>query len=454
MKKQIAIRMLALLLAVLFIVPIASCGKKDENKEKEETFIAKDMKIGDQALSNVRIVYSGNDEDKAVNAADKLAAYVKEYAGVEMKTVSFAGAGEIGTDIVIGNTDLSADLTAKLKGILDYSVNFVDGKLLVCGTNEWALLGAVEQLKNDFISKGTDIPADYAVTGSAMGLQISERTKGSNFRIMTNNVWDRDKNCNKWAAIGENCSAEVRSVGFASVYMAYRPDVINFQEMSVLMISEIQKNMDNCGVHYELLYKDRLEAGDTCILYNPETVELLDSGNHAYTYGNNKNSKGYTWGYFKHKESGEFFCTISSHLWFKSDTSEPGSSEMRRKQSLEIVAIATELKDKYNCPVFFQGDLNMNTKEPGYVALLSGGFEDNYVLSKVYKDNIRGTHACSDNGFSLELDKGDYTDGAIDHMLVMNKGDAEFFTFNHVNIDFYFKLSDHLPLYTDVKLGK
>ena len=40
-----------------------------------------------------------------------------------------------------------------------------------------------------------------------------------------------------------------------------------------------------------------------------------------------------------------------------------------------------------------------------------------------------------------------------ENMLVKNLGDNEIVAFKHVVVDFFFNLSDHFPIFTDVKIG-
>lgn len=284
-------------------------------------------------------------------------------------------------------------------------------------------------------------------------MNTATNTEGANLRIMTNNVWDNKNNLPAWKDIGEDCSEEARSQGFALVYTEYLPDVVNFQEMSPTMVELILKHMKDAGVNYSLLsYASTTPKDDTCIIYNPETVTLIESGHHIYEYGSNKNSKSYTWGLFKLKSNGKRFISLSTHLWWKSEANEPGSDELRRRQAAEVVALADELIAKYDCPFFVQGDFNTKTTSTAFKEFLNGNFEMCYRAATKEKDSLRGHHKCDSSGYSNSMYSGTYLDTAIDHMLVKNKGTSEVLSFIHIVLDFYYKLSDHFPLYIDVAL--
>lgn len=284
-------------------------------------------------------------------------------------------------------------------------------------------------------------------------MDIIEKTKNANLRIMTNNVWDCINNLPDWEAMGEDCSEIVRSRGFANVYVACKPDVINFQEMTPTMVKYILEDMKELGVTYSLLsYADDNQKDDTCIIYNPETVRLIESGHHIYEYGSNKNSKSYTWGLFELKSNGKRFVSLSTHLWWKSETVHPGSNEWRRMQAAEIVALSDQVLSKFDCPIFVQGDFNTQTTSSAFKEFKEGGFKLCHDIATVFKDDLRGHHKCDKEGYSTSMYGGTYTEKAIDHMLVKFQGDAEILTFKHVVEDFYYKLSDHFPLFIDVNL--
>ena len=83
---------------------------------------------------------------------------------------------------------------------------------------------------------------------------------------------------------------------------------------------------------------------------------------------------------------------------------------------------------------------------------MNGIFEMCYKSATKEKDSLRGHHKCDSSGYSNSMYSGTYLDTAIDHMLVKNKGTSEVLSFIHIVLDFYYKLSDHFPLYIDVAL--
>lgn len=314
--------------------------------------------------------------------------------------------------------------------------------------NSPANISAVREENN-----GVSLDNGFALSGSAYGKQLYSLEPGADIRLMSNNAWNCDNNQPAWAAMGEDCSAKARSRGLAATYMAYSPDVICFQEMTVLMMSLLQREFKTCGYDYGLISYSTGSANDyTCILYRRDTLELLDQGRHKFDYGSDAGSKSYDWGHFRHKATGKTFVALSTHLWWKSETAQAGSDKMREDQAAEIVAATDELVAKFNCPVWVMGDFNTRTTTAAFRTFISGGFKDAFDLASVYADDCSGYHTCTRETFAREKSITPYKTGAIDHILLKNGGTTRVLTFNHVRPYFFIKLSDHYPLYVDVAL--
>ena len=328
-----------------------------------------------------------------------------------------------------------------------------DGKLYFAGES-FGLQYCIKYLVDVYFGFGSSVPENLSASGSMYGHQIYNIENGGDVRIMSNNVWDCNSNKPAWEALGEDCSAKNRAIGLAATYMAYAPDVICLQEMSILMIGYIRKHLKDNGFAYDLLtYTVGSDADNTCILYRTDTLNLLDKGHHEYTYGNNGGSKSYTWGYFEQKATGKKFAALSTHMWYKSESAEPGSNKHRENQAAEIVAEMDKVIEKYGCPVFVMGDFNTRTNSEAFRVFLNGGFKNTYQLASVYADNHQGRHSCNADGFALEGSPGTYTGDAIDHILLKNGGETKIYTFDHARPYFYIKLSDHYPVFVDATLG-
>lgn len=415
-------------------------------------YAGKVIKIAGTPITDYSVCYLSTTSSGAPAAKDKLLSAFSASLGTLPEAHNSNKKAEAGAkEIIIGDCvsrDVTAGLTDRLSGRIPYGITCKNGQLILSGKDSWGMNSAIAKLM-EFVAEGKDIEEGYSEFGDASGTVIFDLSEGADIRIMSNNVWKCDTNQDAWKAMGENCSAEVRGKGFAAVYIAFKPDIINLQEMSVTMLTVIMNEMKKAGLNYKRLTTAPTTPDDTPILYNADTLKMLENGHHNYAYGNNGNSKGYHWAYFEHLATGTKFIDLSTHLWWKSEEAQPGSDKWRNDQCVEIVNLSNKLIGQYNCPMFIQGDLNMNISAAAYSVLTKGDFKDCYNLAAV-KDNTHGHHECGPSGYSTELYSGGY-EKAIDHSLVKNAGDWKIICFRQPVANFFWNLSDHIPIYVDVK---
>ncbi|MBO7375582.1 MAG: hypothetical protein J6V01_00660 [Clostridia bacterium] len=418
---------------------------------KRYDYPGKTASVAGTPVAKLPIVCSLSEDENARDAGSRLSAEIGRACGT-VPSVFNPRDYTSGPAIFVGTSSERAKEIASTVSGSEWAITVENGCLYVSGVNSWSVKAGCLGLAADYIGKGTDLPDGTVIKGDSMGIQISERAAGSDLRIMTNNVWNCDKNKDAWIAMGEDCSAPVRAVGFARVYSAYMPDVINTQEMTALMLSSILRNLEKFGVKYKSLAINTPVADFTALIYNPETVTLEKSGHHVFDYGSDSSSKGYTWGLFRLNSSGKRFISLSTHMWWKGESAQPGSNAWRERQAAEIVEATKKLAEEYGCPVFVQGDFNTQTTTAAFAVFTNGGFSNCQKIA-ASTDNLRGYHSCSPTGYSKELSPGTYTANGIDHMLVRNLGDSKVIAFAHIIPDFYYPLSDHYPVYIDVKLN-
>ena len=412
--------------------------------------------VGGVPLEEFVIVYNKPAEaEEGSDMADLLQSTVEKVCGLKLEIVPDMPRGKAQEhEIVVGepiDRTVARDLSREMKDPLDYELLAAGGKLYVAGGGTFGLRAAILRLGEEVLPMGA-IPDGFSVTGNAYGTELFPLTEGASLRLMSNNTWNCD--ANKWQSLGKDCSAEARYQGLCAVYLAARPDVICFQEMTAVMIRLIQTELNKNGMQYDLL---TYTTGDvkpyTCILYRADRLSLLEQGHHDFSYGNDANSKGYTWGYFEIKENGRRFVALSTHLWWKSESAQAGSDQWRADQAAEIVAETKKLETRLGCPIFAMGDFNCTTDSKAYGNFISGGFSDTFDLATVFADNNRGYHSCSATGYARETSAQPYKGKAIDHIMLRNPCGSEVLIFDHVRPYFYIRLSDHYPVYTDVRIG-
>lgn len=414
-------------------------------------YIGADMKIAGTPVSEFVIKYFPGaiaDSDALQAFAKKLNSVIGEYNGSDLacKLITSSTEQQV-SEILIGPVGYgyALEFYSVNTDPLAYSAKVVDGKLYVCGGGEWAIEYALDHIIEEYISLGQSIPEGIDFTGTLNGKQLFELENGSNLRIMANNVWSRDNNNTTWANMGENCSALVRAKGLVTCYMAFKPDVINVQEMSKTMLAYIIQNFANAGYNYAAT--ETIKALN--IIYNTETLTLIEHGYYIFPYGCNSSSKGYAWALFEHNSTGERFVSVSTHFWWKSESAQAGSDEYRNRQANEAADKCLELASTYNCPVFIGGDFNAKTSSQAMKNIINKGLLNAFGTA-IESDNLGSHHPCGPEGFS----RGSAgTNGeAIDHMFYCNLGDAELNAFRRTQPYFFIKLSDHYPLYVDVTL--
>lgn len=312
----------------------------------------------------------------------------------------------------------------------------------------------VERMEHQSVQFARAVPVIKAAKIPAERVPVTDRVEGADIRIMTNNVWNNDENSEEWAAMGEDCSAQARSEGFARIYAEFLPDVVNTQEMTALMLNGILANMAWFGLWYEGISVNDPVADFTALIYNPETVTPELCGHHVFGYGSDYQTKGYTWCLFRHRQTGNSFVSLSTHFWHVRESERKGSDAWRSQQAGEVAVASAELAAEFGCPVFVQGDFNAHTDSGVFGVFKNAGFENCRYAATGDCDDLRGTHRCGRTGFSAEPKPGTYADNGIDHMLVLDRGDAEILTFRHVVRDYYYRSSDHFPVYTDVRLAR
>ena len=276
-------------------------------------------------------------------------------------------------------------------------------------------------------------------------------------RIVSHNQWKCDQNLDTWRALGADCSAAVRTAGFAKLYEELQPDLIGCQEVSFEMADCLQQQLFARGLHYTLLW-----GRDTPILYRTDKFEVLDADFFIYSEEfpghegsfNNQQTKSWCAAVLREKATGKLLAFMTTHLWWKSSNPanvtwyQADSDEARAYQINLAMDKLEELQKKYNCPAILVGDLNSKVSHPALQAAFARGFAHTHHLAKE-AENSCGMHECGGAGYG-PLVTGVFED-SIDHILL--KGDVTaIHRFARYTPEYYAPLSDHAPVYIDMDL--
>ena len=283
----------------------------------------------------------------------------------------------------------------------------------------------------------------------------------STIRLMTHNIWNRDKNSPAWEEKGFDCSAEARIGGLLRVWRETQPDVIGCQEASALMADLVKEGMPG----YTLIW-----GRFTPILYRTDKLELVDSEFLTYPAEidsfegrfNDVRSKAYNIGVFRVKESGKLFIFATTHLWWKHSPTEktpvpyPSNclphSDAAREYQIELLTTALDrFREKYNCPAFLVGDLNTGFDSKAVQSAIAKGYRHAHDIATDYAEEAVGYHYCFPDGF-----KTFYSDRpwktAIDHILVIGEKEGSVKRFERYSPEYYYPISDHSPAFVDIEL--
>lgn len=210
---------------------------------------------------------------------------------------------------------------------------------------------------------------------------------------------------------------------------------------------------------YVIAWESKEDWNNTPIFYNKKTLEPIYVYYNVYTPARwcNHGSKSFTSAVFRRKDDGKVFAIIGTHLWWKSDKAQPGSTMARASQLRLVMAEAEIIRAKFgDVPVFVVGDMNCEEGTVPIQQMIQGGYKPCYKVATVYGDTHNGHHICSPkDGYStVSRRRGPEREaGAIDHCLVYDpSASVEIRVFDCIMEEYTVKLTDHYPNIIDVKL--
>lgn len=407
--------------------------------------------IRDYSIVYPSLMYSSEGN----TAAKYLYDYLYESCGISLPLVVNDDKANVYNkyEIIVGNTskNICTEYYDKKPALSDYKIMQSNNNLYIMGGSDWAMQYAIDIVIRNYFSKGLSIPKDYTIIGNIYGKCLFEKYTGANLRIISQNIWNNETNSTVWKNAGLDCSLSSRLNSFATLFMSYDPDILCIQEIrNHDNLNKMISIMNHEGRNYKLITGSS-RINYTPLIYNADAIKLIKSGYHEFDYGSDKKSKSFTWGYFKHKETGKYFVAISTHLWWKNTDKNSNSVKFRKDQLQEISDFVDKMVKKYNCPCFVVGDMNCTISTYEYKSALKNGFTDCYDIATEFADNSSGRFVCNQFVYSNQPRVGSYKN-AIDHALVKNIGDSKVIAYDYVTPNFFGKLSDHAPLCLDIGL--
>lgn len=278
--------------------------------------------------------------------------------------------------------------------------------------------------------------SDYMVSEEfqeSIGKASAKRAKDTDARIMSANLLVHYES---WGGT----DAHKRAKMFLQVLDTYQPDVVAVQEMSDQWYCCLMQNRGS----YKLLYPVRTGAlvHMTGLLYNSDRVTLLDRGDVVYEQKDNVRLRRIVWGLFQNNQSGEKYIVSSTHLDLIRSGEEKAEQAVMESQADQATALAKTLAAQYKCPVFACGDFN---------AMDGGGYDPVYDAPEIYARLAKGMTdtktlaAKTKSGNNKKASAPTY-----DHIFLT--GSAKVQCYGILSDGAMDAMSDHYPIYADVKL--
>lgn len=263
-------------------------------------------------------------------------------------------------------------------------------------------------------------------------LEAKAFDNSADVRIMSSNLL---VNYKSWGGT----PAKPRAKQFVKMTEAYAPDVIGMQEMSDGWYCLLRNNLPK---NYKMLFP--LTTGAfvrmTALVYNSDTLKLIDSGNFKYENGDNPRLRRVVWGVFEVKETGKTFAVTTTHFDLLRDGREEELTKVMRSQRDELSAEINRLAEKYNCSVFATGDFNSMEDTPQ-----TNPIDIPEIYNSLADEFTDAKFAC-ENKVCGDMQTWDYP--SYDHIFVC--GNASVNTFALLSYNCFADMSDHFPIFADI----
>lgn len=265
---------------------------------------------------------------------------------------------------------------------------------------------------------------------ASMDAEDNSYIGGASLRIMSYNVLVEAWGGDDIVGVPTSEPTMVRADMFGYMLKHYKPDVVGLQEVCEKWHKYLPDFMGN----YRMLAKK--SSNYTTMIYNTETLELIENGMHKFSEHTSGLMRYIVWGLFKEKASGKEFIVTTTHLDFGEN-----KKEIQQKQIEETKELVSELTARFDVPAFITGDFNaLEYSEEDASDVYKAMLKDGYSFDAKFVEGIV-KRSKSEESFALE---------SWDHIFV--KGDAKVTSFTILDREIYDSMSDHYPVFAEVVL--
>ena len=416
----------------------------------------KDNKILCAEASSYVVVMPEAAKNSELRAAKRIAAML----GISQDAVITDAADAAELEVLVGATKRTQTVTERF----EFAISAVGKRIEIvagsCFAYEYAL---------DFCREKLCELISGEVEGELYREDVTPKIRATNdtallgkvgtFRFLYHNVWGwaNAPESQGWEP-GNNSAAEQRSRIMAEAYLELAPDVICLQEYTSFMMRSCEDNAislleQNGYAEVKVPAVDKIDTA-TPIIYRKETMTLLESGVHKFTFGGG-HDKFITWAVFESVRPKRKFAIMSAHLAYEGG--EFGDT-FRLSQVPILINYAEQLRDKHRCRVFFGGDLNCPGFSAPYRLILTMGAVDTWPRSQISEDceTILDLYPSFDKETGLVINENTtnrtrtYMGLGIDHIFYLPRSTSPIFKrFDIINDKYICTASDHCPVVLD-----
>lgn len=261
--------------------------------------------------------------------------------------------------------------------------------------------------------------------------QLLNHKNNATIRIMTFNLL---AHYTSWGG----SEVEPRANEFFKVRDAFLPDIIGLQEMCNEWYYKISTN--NSTYQFVTPLTTAFPQKTTSMIFNKNTVILLDSGNKAFSKSNNFKTRRMVWGMFKSKKTSDVFIVINTHFSILKSPKNKQNQAVRWCEAQELYTLTEALFKKYPYPIIIIGDFNTSRKTVNNKTLKNGDYG---ILLTHYTDAetiAKNKYFCESKSFNNITNDHIFIKGnaTVNNLLLLSFKELEL-------------LSDHFPLIADIK---
>ncbi len=229
-----------------------------------------------------------------------------------------------------------------------------------------------------------------------------------------------------------------RAGGVCAIIETLSPDVIGFQEMSRKWFATVKNNTSYKFIGF---FRTTVFGTMTTLAYNSKRVELLFSGEKTFSVGGDSRMRRIVWGVFSNKRNGKIFAVVNIHFdLLKKKTFSAFDDSLQMSQALETTRFVKDVIDRLKCPVFILGDFNVKQSTAEKVSPVYEILDSVFYNAKKYAESVSVGSAPQSSTYKN------------DHIFYF--GNVAIERYCLLSNENFVALSDHYPIFADVRLQK